>query len=367
MAQNLAQFQFNNRANKAISDDGWFVDDLEVVDALGGNDTIKGSGGRYDPFENFGIYNRGTINTGAVDDTITGGGYDFGISNGGTINTGTGNDTITGSIGGGSFGIFNYGTINTGTSNDSITGSAGRYGSGIENPGGTIDTGTGNDTITGSGGDYGISNGFKINTGTGNDTITGSAGRGGFFGILNGSGYYEEGILSKVTINTGAGNDTITGSVGGRGAGISNGVEYYAGINSNGFKINTGAGNDTITGSAGCGGLGIYNDGTIYSGTGKDIVDALDGGFGGDGITNLGPDNDNLKGFGSGNFYGGTGIDKILFGPGTYTVTGPTIVSSSVIMNVSEFEQIGGANGGLFKYANGTLTVNSDGVATFAI
>jgi hypothetical protein len=35
-------------------------------------------------------------------------------------------------------------------------------------------------------------------------------------------------------------------------------------------------------------------------------------------------------------------------------------------INVNEFEKIGGANGGLFNYANGILTVNSDGVATFA-
>jgi hypothetical protein len=35
-------------------------------------------------------------------------------------------------------------------------------------------------------------------------------------------------------------------------------------------------------------------------------------------------------------------------------------------MTVNEFEKIGGSNGGIFNFTDGTLTVNANGVATFA-
>jgi hypothetical protein len=204
------------------------------------------------------------------------------------------------------------------------------------NPEVVVNARAGNDTITGTG----IYNLGTINTGTGNDTITGIRTgilTGGTIGIVNYGG----------TIDTGAGNDTITGN------GISHGI-YNSGT------INTGGGRDTITGN------GISNSGTINTGSGRDTVDALQGGFQGEGRIILGAQNDTLKGFGTGTFKGGTGIDKILFGQGTYTITGPSIISDGVTMNVYEFEKIGGASGGLFNFMNGTLTVNSDGVATFA-
>ena len=234
VSQNLALFPFNNSANIATSDDGWYVDAGVVVDGLGGNDKITGTS-----IYELGIYNDGTINTGKGNDTIKGTGYYSGIYNDGTINTGAGNDTITGA----GSGIVNYGTINTGT---------------------------------------------------GNDTITGTS---------------------------------------------STGTDDYSGI--------------------------IYNDGTINTGDGKDIVDALEGGFAGNGTTYLDAGNDTLKGFGAGNFYGGAGTDKLIFGEGTYVINGSTVVFNGATMNVNQFEKIGGANGGLFTFQDGTLTVSSTGVGTF--
>jgi len=160
-------------------------------------------------------------------------------------------------------------------------------------------------------------------------------------------------VLKGVVIDALAGNDKIEGGGGRTGFGIYNGG-----------TINTGTGNDTITGS---GSTGIYNDsGTINTGDGKDIVDALEGGFAGNGTTYLDAGNDTLKGFGAGNFYGGAGTDKLIFGEGTYAISASTVVFNGVTMNVNQFEKIGGANGGLFTFQDGTLTVSSTGVGTFA-
>ena len=207
-----------------------------------------------------------------------------------------------------------------------------------------VDALAGDDKITGTvtsldGIGDGINNVGTINTGEGDDTIMGTS-------------IGDDGIDNEGIINTGKGNDTITGS------------SYEFGLSNEG-TINTGKGDDTITGTS-IGDDGIYNVGTINTGEGNDLVNALKGGFGGNGSTFLGGNNDTLKGFGTGSFYGGTGIDKILFGQGTYTVSGTTIVSDGVTMNVNEFETIGGANGGLFAFKDGTLIVDSGGVGTFA-
>jgi len=70
--------------------------------------------------------------------------------------------------------------------------------------------------------------------------------------------------------------------------------------------------------------------------------------------------------FGKVNAFGGAGRDKILLDEGVYTINGNTITSGGVIMNVSEFERIGGINKGLFDFRDGTLTVNDRGFGTFA-
>lgn len=322
-AQNLALVPFNNRANTAVSYIGWYVDSGVVVDALGGDDTITG--------------------------TIAGG---EGVYNDGTINTGAGNDTVRGTSAGGEgigidVGIVNQGKINTGADNDTIRGTGEYYGI-FNNKNSTINTGADDDIIRGaSASGIGIFNGGTINTGADNDTIT---------GIITGTSVGGEGIFNNGTINTGSGNDTI------RGTGDLFGIE-------NRGTINTGTGNDTITGTSTGIDSGIYNYGTIDTGTGTDVVESLKGGFRsllGVGETYLRADNDILKGFGTGSFYGGTGKDKLLFGKGTYEISGSTVVSGGVTMNVFEFEKIGGANSGLFNFQNGMLTVNAAGVGTFA-
>ena len=356
MAKNLLLFPFNNRANIATSGDGWYVDAGVVVNTLAGNDIISGIGGTSNSGINNGITNK------------------VSISNNGTITTGAGNDSIYGISDG--IGIYNTGTINTGIGKDSITGIGNVVG--IDNVG-TINTGAGNDTITGIGsgnGAFAIGNYGTINTGKGNDSIIGVT-------TNNGIGIYTFG-----TINTGAGNDTITGISTGSGLSSSKTSIFDIGIFNDEFTIDTGTGNDIVSGT---GNFGIYNTGTINTGTGKDnitgignvvgidnvgtintgegndLVNALKGGFSGNGNTFLGGNNDTLQGFGTGSFYGGTGIDKILFGQGTYTVSGTTIVSDGVTMNVNEFETIGGANGGLFTFKDGTLTVDAAGVGTLAV
>ena len=132
-----------------------------------------------------------------------------------------------------------------------------------------------------------------------------------------------------------------------------------------GVVIDALAGNDIIKGTSSTD-SGIFNNGTINTGAGKDIVDALEGGFDGNGTTYLDAGNDTLKGFGTGNFYGGAGTDKLFFGEGTYVISGSTVVFNGATMNVNQFEKIGGANGGLFTFQDGTLTVSSTGVGTFA-
>lgn len=225
--------------------------------------------------------------------------------------------------------------------NDTITGRSAT--DGIRN-GGTLNTGDGNDTIKVSGVDYGVVNYGIINTGNGNDTINGI--------VTSRSGI---GILNEGTINTEGGDDTITG------------INYTKGIVNYGV-ISTAAGNDNIIGrsyiTAG-GNHGIYNYGTIDSGAGNDVINALKGGFGGTGTIYLGTESDTLKGFGAGNFYGGTGEDKIILGKGIYTISGFAIRAMGVTMNANEFEQIGGTKGAAFAYEDGTLTVTPRGIGRF--
>ena len=217
-------------------------------------------------------------------------------------------------------GILNFGTIYAGDGNDDIVAIGGR--DAIYNTG-TIDTGNGNDTISGKVEDTtnssDIENDGKIFTGDGDDIIIGGGQLDNDFGAI---------------IDTGSGNDKI----------------IFNQSTQNPYRS-------------------IWNDGLIDTGSGCDIIDALGGGFFGDtegppsGEIKLGDGEDTLKGFGTGGFFGGTGTDKILFGEGTYKISESTIISDGRTMRVAEFEQIGGANGGLFNYENGTLTVDAAGIA----
>ena len=277
---NLALFPFTDLADRASSNTGFLIGSVEpdglittpivVVNTFAGDDVITGIGtATGNSIENRGIYNFGTIDTGADNDTITGignGGNADGIRNFGTIDTGTGNDTIKGIGNGGGNGIINFGygtiigTINTGDGADTIIGTSITTSDnrpGIENYG-VINTGGGDDSITGESNNTfvktlnsGIQNNGIINTGTGNDTITGT---GSVQGIDNQIG----GI-----IKTGEGNDTIIGKRNNENLNYtSSGAEI-----SNSGTIDTGAGYDTIAGTL------IANRGTIDTGADDDIID----------------------------------------------------------------------------------------------
>ena len=245
--------------------------------------------------------------------------------------------------------------IDTFSGNDTITGYSNRS-TGIQVEDGTINTGDGDDIITGNGKYNGIDlygsrsviyldNWSSIDTGNGNDAISGTA-----RDRSSGAGIN----LVRSSINTGNGNDTITGNG-------NYGINLY-----NKNSINTGSGNDTITGNGREYGIFVDKNSTINTGDGNDNVDALEGGFSGIGKTYLGAGKDTLRGFGEGNFYGGTGKDKIFFDAGKYRISGSSVKHDGETMRAYEFEKIGGINGGLFDFKDGTLTVDSKGVGTFA-
>ena len=324
-----------------------------VANTLAGNDRITGSGSDY------GFRNEGTINTDDGNDTITGMGEfslsspndNVGFSNAGTLNAGEGNDIITGSAFWG--GLLNSGTLNAGEGNDTIIGDGG-YGAGLSSSASSIfDTGDGNDLIRGSGargGLYNYSNTFTA--GDGNDTIYG------------GSGDYP-GIVNEGLINTGNGEDYLISegpllNYGGVFLGDGNDCLYTEGNHSRTLEnfnfIGTGDGNDIIS-TTGV----IYNEGVINTGDGADSIIA-DGGFqsgsNSSGSVFLENGADYIKGFGSGDFYGGNGNDTLELTPGTYTVgiwgesgESPIFTKGNQLMITSEFEKLKAGNT-LYDFTN---------------
>ena len=230
------------------------------------------------------------IDTGEGDDTITGTGFDYGIINGGTANTGNGKDSII------SYGRFANNTMFLEDGDDSII-SHGVFSNS------TMFLGDGNDSIVADIDFPGraIENYIMIDTGDGNDTITSN-------GVI-----YNEGV-----INTGDGADSIIvdGDIDGTGTGY--------GIYNNGGAINTGDGNDIIIANEGFE-SGLNNSGAWFLGEGEDYI----------------------KGFGSGDFYGGNGFDTLELTPGTYTVgiwgeggESPIFTKGNQLMITSEFERL---------------------------
>jgi hypothetical protein len=332
-----------------------------VLNTNDGNDTIIGElvygrfGGNYSAYN---ILNYGTVNTGEGDDIIQGG-YQYGASyavyhgiyNSGTLNMGEGNDTITGVGNREGHGFVNNGTLNTEDGNDIIT-AIGEDSNGFRNEGGTLNMGDGNDTIIG-GAEYGIINFYDstINTGNDEDSIishgTFSNGGGVFLGHGNdsitstGASYYQRAFENYNFIETGEGNDIITIT----------GVIYNEGI------LNTGDGADSIivdgafdeiTGSY----YSIYNNrGSINTGDGNDSI-ITNGGFesgeNSSGAWFLGEGEDYIKGYGSGDFYGGNGFDTLELTPGTYAVgiwgqgsdTSAIFTKGNQLMITSEFETL---------------------------
>jgi hypothetical protein len=317
-----------------------------TIDTGNGNDIITGisEAGIYDGsfFNNLGIHNysNSTLDTGKGSDIITGRGLDFGILNYGTIHTDDGNDLIAGTSGdiyGSS--LHNLGVITTGDGNDSITGRAtgtARSALGIYNEE-TINTGNGNDIITGIGIQAGIESYGTINTGNGNDSIIAETSLSPLF-VGNGVG---NSIMNKGGINTGNGNDVIT----------STGVIYNEGVietgNGDDSIIVDGGVDDDITGNT----YGIYNNGgAINMGDGNDSIIANEGfksAENSSGAWFLGEGEDYIKGYGSGDFYGGNGNDTLELTPGTYTVgiwgeagESPIFTKADQLMITSEFEKL---------------------------
>jgi len=323
-----------------------------IANTLAGNDIIGTN------INSLGITNIGFINTGADNDTLIGidtVNFGYGISNSGTINTHTGKDTIiaTGLF----YGLSNIdATINTGAGDDTINATGGDSilgGHALYNASGSIiDTGNGDDIITGivksnvnSGGSYqpiGIFNtlGSTINTGNGRDIITGIGARGIYNGSTIDTGNGEDSIISEGTffnsgeVLLGNGNDSIFAN-----------RNNSLGLIENYKVIETGNGNDIITSTdvilnygiintgngddfiiAGFNDFSfpsfqysIYNVGTINTGRGNDSIIA-DRGFelglhsgGSRGNIFLEEGDDYIKGFGSGDFYGGNGNDTLEF------------------------------------------------------
>ena len=342
-----------------------------TIDTGDGNDIITGIGSSY------GILTEVTIiDTGNGDDIITAIGGDTGIDSRvkTTINTGDGNDIIT-ATGDGGWGILLLcGIIDTGGGNDIISGTGGG-GSGlvfstadfsyVES---RIDTGEGDDIITGTGSDWGIVNSGTVNTGNGKDSIIshgGFANRRMFLedgddsiishGVFSNTEMFlgdgDDSIIADIDfpgraienyqmIDTGYGNDIIT----------SNGVIYNEGV------INTGDGDDSIIVEGGIDDItgttyGIYNNGgAIITGNGNDSIIANEGfesGPNSSGAWFLGEGDDYIKGYGSGDFYGGNGNDTLELTPGTYTVgiwgeagESPIFTKGNQLMITSEFEKL---------------------------
>jgi hypothetical protein len=320
--KNLALFPFDTGLNIATSQTGWFLNSGSRASFVGfGRITGNATGNGFIGISNAGLINAGQSSASPLNPQI-GKSEIIGSSK-------VADPTFIGTLGffgsSSSLGINNTGTINTSYGNDSITG-----------------TGTGINAI-------GINNTGTINTFAGNDTITGQG-----FDTNNTRG--SIGIVNSGTIDTGIGNDTITGI--GTAFGIVNINTFSGMVKVATGTITTGDGDDTITGNR------IFNDGNIFTGFGNDTIDTLKRGFAGNGLIDLGAGNDTLKGFGTGTFLGNSGSDKILFDQGRYTISGSRITSGGLTMNVSSFEQIGGANGGLFNFGNGTFDVNQSGFMT---
>ena len=369
--------------------------EIATIDTSDGDDVITGII-QPDIFGN-GIENSdGSINTGDGNDKIIGTSQThIGINDGkGSINTGNGQDTITGTAGylgiqiGGYLVPQLWSVLDTGKDNDIITGIGGEgidpdsptlYGSsriGIRNSA-TFNTDDGDDIITGIGrvsprGSFGIINyeNAAIDTGNGNDIIIGIGGSGNNYSVgIENSGFFE-----KATINTGSGNDMITGTGGNFGLFNTGTIDVSDGddtITSNGVLYNQGImeagnGDDSIIVNGGVDDngtrYGIYNNGGVINmGDGNDSIIANEGfqsGPNSSGAWFLGEGEDYIKGFGSGDFYGGNGLDILELTPGSYTVgiwgeggESPIFTKGNQLMITSEFEILL-AGGTLYNFAS---------------
>ena len=399
MVLELSNIIFTDQDDSVPSSGVEQILNTDIANTLAGNDIITGNG------DDYGFENVGTLNTEDGNDTVRGTAIYTGISIGfrSIFDSGKGNDVIIGKSFGD--GIVNVGTFNTSDGNDVISGES--YVNGIENVG-TFNAGDGNDVITGYGNSDGIVNGGTFNTDDGNDTITGTALTTGIFtdygstfntgkgddiitgigsegrvGISNGGTINtvegEDSLLSWGTfINTGEvflgdGNDSITANTNITGVGPGSRLENFnfigtgdgndiitsANVIYNEGVIDTGNGDDSIIVDGGVNGTGdgygIYNNGgAINTGNGNDSIIANEGfesAPNSSGAWFLGEGDDYIKGFGSGDFYGGNGNDTLELTPGTYTVgiwgeagESPIFTKGDQLMITSEFEKLKAGN-----------------------
>ena len=149
--------------------------------------------------------------------------------------------------------------------------------------------------------------------------------------------------------------------------------------------IDTGGGDDTITGiHLKKTGMGISNSGTIVMGDGDDLIDALTGGFSGDGYIDMGSGINTVMGIGDQTIDGGGNEkNKILLGAGKYQIVnqeGEGLYKSMglgafsisdlnvttgipVVMDIDGFGLIGGAGkqASLLRIREGTLVIGNNG------
>jgi hypothetical protein len=332
------------------------MQDTVKIDTGKGNDIITGTGLGGGIFQYEGFWN-----TGEGDDIINGSSISpgFGFIIHMPIDTGDGNDTITGTGGNVhdgdgipdySVGFSTFDLIYTGNGNDIITGIATNadYSTGIANSG-IIDTGNGENIITGTGTTYGIINyDFSIiNTGNSKDSLI-SHGK-----FTNYGGIFLEDGNDSLTASTSFPNGRALENLGFIGTGDGNDIIITsASIIYNEGVIETGNGDDSIIVDGGIDDLtgtsyGIYNKGgAINMGDGNDSIIANEGfksAENSSGAWFLGEGDDYIKGYGSGDFYGGNGNDTLELTPGTYTVgiwDRVTLSKGNSLMLASEFEQL---------------------------
>jgi hypothetical protein len=262
-----------------------------------------------------------------------------------------------------------------------------------------ISTGDGYLTLTGDASKKVNSQNFWSNAGILNRGVL-VVGNGG----CNIIGTGGTGISSSTMMFFGDGNNTITGN---GGIGTSNPVPQYAtiltatGISNHG-SIQFGNGNNTLTGngskkivnpelqssngnSFGNGYTGMYNLGDITFGNGNNTVNALQGGFDGDGYIEFGSGENTIKGFGQMSIDGGDNAQtKLLLNPGTYQIiangTGGSYVPFQITqtgawsqsngqyskMDITGIPLIGAASGANpLSLKQGTYTVDSKGKITY--
>lgn len=257
--------------------------------------------------------------------------------------------------------------ITPGDGNITLTGDASNRASqnnywnnyGINNQG-IVVFGNGNSSVSGTGA-YGISS-VGMFFGDGNNTVTGTA------KIKLPSKFTQSVFLTGIDnggiIQFGNGNNTLTGI----------GFQYRAPRNPNGGG-----------GLSGNGYAGISNYGSILFGSGNNTVDALVGGFDGDGYIEFGAGKNTVKGFGQVSIDGGGNVDtKLLLNPGTYQIVaniagGPYIpfqvtqtgaysndLGQYAQMDITGIPLVGVAsNGNTTTLKQGTLTVESNGQFIF--